>query len=271
MRILKLNDYLEAVDMGQDQEKLAEYVEGHPEWTKHVENVNSKPIPCAAGDGIPDQEWFELQTFRPDDLLAEACEKLGWHSQPQTGGLLENYYYEEVGGNGWGESYTATSYVYEIIRDTLKCKTKKQMVSFLSSHSESLETSFRVDTGMDLPAFIDYINNYTEYEESTSEELTDKYWPVDFSLSKEVEGDHTSPIYTGYLIEGEVFNGFMQPYTNRDVFEEICKYLQSIDGATESELLKKFKAIEPNEDDKYSVGFELPWVGRGIPGEVEQQ
>ena len=158
MKILKLDDYLEAVDMGENQQDLAEWVTSSPKWQRHVERVNLMPIPCAEGDGIPDEEWFDKQTLCPNDLLAEACDKLGWCWQPQVGGLIENYYYEEVGGRGWGESHIATSYVYQIIRDTLECKTKQQMVSFLTSHGESLEANFHVDTGMDLKEFMEHVD-----------------------------------------------------------------------------------------------------------------
>ena len=272
MKILKLGDYLEAVDMGENQQDLAEWVTSSPKWQRHVERVNLMPIPCAEGDGIPDEEWFDKQTLCPDDLLAEACDKLGWWSQPQVGGLIEYYYYEEVGGRGWGESHIATSYVYQIIRDTLACKTKQQMVSFLTSHGESLEANFRVDTGMDLMAFMEYVDNYVDNEG----EHTSKYLPVDFSMSSSISDDFSMsssisehkamPVFTGYLIDGEGFNGHMQPYTSRAAFEEICEYFQTVEGDTEeSDLLKAFKALEPNEDGKYFVGFQLPWVGRGIP------
>ena len=94
MKTLRLGHNLEAVDMGAFQQELADYVVSHPVWAAYVEKVNSQPIPCAGG-GIPDPQWLEGRIFHPDDLLAEACEKLGWHSQPPNGGLIEDYYYEE--------------------------------------------------------------------------------------------------------------------------------------------------------------------------------
>ena len=90
---LKLDFHLSNQGLGPDGYEIAEYVEEMDEWTDYVNKINSEPIP-ADENGNPTDEFMESRTFFADHLISIACEKLGWHSIPQTGGLEEHYYPE---------------------------------------------------------------------------------------------------------------------------------------------------------------------------------
>jgi len=93
MTTLKLDINLEATDMGSNQDEIADYIMSSEQWLNYVNKVNALEIPASnESDSIPCDEWFDAQDFHPDDLIQEACEKLGWHSVPQVGGLMMNFY-----------------------------------------------------------------------------------------------------------------------------------------------------------------------------------
>ncbi len=58
---------LEPVDMGKDQQEIADEV---------LEMVSNMEF-------VSEEEFYELET----GLIAEACKKLKWHSVPTTGGF----------------------------------------------------------------------------------------------------------------------------------------------------------------------------------------
>ena len=96
---LKLETSLEAIDMGNNQNEIAEWVESNDQWLDFVESINSLDLLVGEDESTPtDQSWDEcvlmvaratttLSFFHPDDLVVEACEALDWHSVPSCGGL----------------------------------------------------------------------------------------------------------------------------------------------------------------------------------------
>jgi hypothetical protein len=59
---------IEAVDLGNDQQEIAKWVMNHLRDTE-----------------FKNEEEFSEQEF---SLIHRACESMGWHSAPQTGGLI---------------------------------------------------------------------------------------------------------------------------------------------------------------------------------------
>lgn len=96
---LKLETSLEAIDMGNNQNEIAEWVENNDQWLDFVESINSLDLLVGENESTPtDQSWNECvqmvarattapSFFHPDDLVVEACEALNWHSVPCCGGL----------------------------------------------------------------------------------------------------------------------------------------------------------------------------------------
>ena len=99
---LKLDNHLTNQGLGTDGHEIAEYVENMKVWNDYVDEVNSKPIPGDEYDN-PTDEWFNSRTLFADNLISEACNKLGWHSVPQSGGLSENFFPEEI--KDWAAYY----------------------------------------------------------------------------------------------------------------------------------------------------------------------
>ena len=100
MKYCKLDTYLEATDMGKNQHEIAAYVENTQEWQDYVAKVNQEKIPInmellKEDVCTPTEEWWDKQTFHADQLIKKACDALQWHSVPQSGGLIYNFYAEE--------------------------------------------------------------------------------------------------------------------------------------------------------------------------------
>ena len=81
---MKLSQYLEATDMGPDQQEIAEWIQSSEKWQSYVESVNRVEI-------VDLKEFLDSQEFHPDDLIPDAIEALGWNYRPSTGGVIMSF------------------------------------------------------------------------------------------------------------------------------------------------------------------------------------